>query len=319
MKHIKKIELVFENCECMDVTNSVGDFYIGDIYKEVRRIASNATATINTANLIYFQIYGNGEIKSCLFDSISSIDRLLTYNDITSIELTYADDTIESFYPNYDGEEINDNQTTKYYKGDVFVVISSEKTVDDIYTEEIMDDCIEHKDLCMNNSVTALNYLIENNWTKIYKQDDYVQLFNKDVNTNIIISKDFTNILSTTLNKNYIMSNKIMHDICNLVFNLCFMKNALTKEDIDDYKYICINKNNAFERDINGEVKIDFKFELNNSNINSSLTFNREKDNNRNKKLYDGTLSIENINLNVNDIYNFMWLLHEYVDNNFWR
>ena len=316
MKHIKKIELIFENCEHMDVTNAVGDFYIGEVTKEVYRVASNAISTVNSANLINFQIYGNGEIKGYLFDNIKPIDRLLEYNDITSIELTYTDDTKESFYPSYDGEELNDNQTMKMYKGDVFIVISPDKTVDDIYTDEVMESYIESKDFCMDESVTALNNLLQNNWTQIYKQNDYVQLFNKDLNTNIIISKDFTNILFTDINKNYIIPNKVMYDICTLVFNLCLMRGPLTEDKINEYKYINMNKNSSFKYDAEGEIKVEFNFKLSKT-INANLTFNRIHDNG--KKLLDGNINIEDNILYVNDVYNFMWLLHEYVDDNFWR
>ena len=274
MKHIKKIELIFENCEHMDVTNAVGDFYIGEVTKEVCRVASNAISTVNSANLINFQIYGNGEIKGYLFDNIKPIDRLLEYNDITSIELTYTDNTKESFYPSYDGEELNDNQTMKMYKGDVFIVISPDKTVDDIYTDEVMESFIESKVFCMDESVTALNNLLQNNWTQIYKQNDYVQLFNKDLNTNIIISKDFTNILFTDTNKNYIIPNKVMYDICTLVFNLCLMRGPLTEDKINEYKYINMNKNSSFKYDAEGEIKVEYNFKLSKT-INANLTYNR--------------------------------------------
>ena len=317
MKHIKKIELIFENCEHMDVTNAVGDFYIGEVTKEVYRVASNAISTVNSANLINFQIYGNGEIKEYLFDNIKPIDRLLEYNDITSIELTYTDDTVESFYPPYEGEELNDNQTMKMYKGDVFIVISPDKTVDDIYTEEIMDRYIESKDFCMDQSITALNNLIQNNWTQVYKQDDYIQLFHKDININVIISKDFTNMQFFNTNNNYIIPNKIMYDICSLVFNLCVLNSGyLTEDKINEYKYININKNSCFTHEKNGKIIVEFNFKLAKT-INAKLVFNRKG--NMQIDLFEGKINIDNNTLRVVDIYNIMWLLHEYVDDNFWR
>lgn len=318
MKHIKKIELVFENCEYIEVSNAIGDFYIGEITKEVTRIASNSIATFNDANLIYFQVYGNGEIKSHLWDNINPIDRLLKYNDITSIDITYIDDTVESFYPKYEGDEFNANQTMKKYKDDVFVVISPNKTVDDIYTEEIMDNLIDSKDFCMKEDVTALNNLKANHWIVLYQNDNYIQLLNDEV-ANIIITKDDTNILfKNSNNENYIIPNKVMYDICSLIFNLCFLKNSLSKEDIKEYEHLNIIEKSTFDNEAEGIIDVKFKFYLKHDTIYSTLEFDRDKDN-FNDKLLKGKLTIDKYDLPIEDVYNLMWILHTYLPDEFWR
>lgn len=315
MKHIKKIEIIFENCEYIDVTNAIGDFYIGEITKEVYRVASNAISMVNTSELINFQIYGNGEIKGHLWDNINPLDRILKYNDITSIELTYMDDTVESFYPKYDGEELNKYQTMKEYKGDIFIVISPNKTVEDIYTEEKMDDLIKSKDFYMNNDVTALNNLKDNHWIVLHKDYEYIQLLNDDI-ASIIINKNDTNILfKNSNNKNYIISNKVMYDICSLIFDLCFMKYNLSKERIEEYTHLNINLDSIFDNDTEGNIEIKFKFYIN-TNVYSTLQFNRDKSS---KDILSGNLIIEEYKIPIKDVYNLMWILHSYLLDEFWR
>lgn len=123
-KEIKTVELVLENLE--SVLFSVKDIVmlsINDIKKSIR--FSNEQTSINlTANEIIIEINSKANLYSAYshkwFDkqneSLLPFDRLMKYNDITAIELTYQDDSKDYIYANWPGDidENNKLQSSKF-------------------------------------------------------------------------------------------------------------------------------------------------------------------------------------------------------------
>ena len=92
---IKEIELVFENCEVITIPGKyIGRFYVGNICKSLSRIAVNSTRMYETAKKIVIEIHKDAETQNRQFGTEgddSTFDRILKWNDITSIEITLED------------------------------------------------------------------------------------------------------------------------------------------------------------------------------------------------------------------------------------
>lgn len=144
MHDIISIEFVFENCERFSIdAKYFASFYLGDIRGEFRRITHNAIVNMEIANVFYAGIFseGNGDYDSCGKTPRQKFDRLLAYNDITDIILRYDDGTRRQFFTLYNGDEVNAYQTVKRSAlGNLYIVIQDEKTVDDIYPDDEIND-----------------------------------------------------------------------------------------------------------------------------------------------------------------------------------
>lgn len=313
MEVVKKIKLIFENCEVIDITKAVGDFSIEGISKGIHRVASNCVGSFITADFVKFQIYGDGEFKNISFSDRPPFDRILTYNDITGIELTYNDDTIETIYPVFEGEEINKYQTTKEYKGDIFIVISKDKSFDSVYSEEFMNECIDAKDFCMDHKVKAVNELTAEGWKVVFDTEDALQIY-KD-RQSVVFSKDYTNISFFYPYKSYLLTNERMKNICSLIFDLCFMRRAMTNKLEEEYKQLIIDNKGFFSSKYEGDVNLPFSFFCKNEGkrIQAKLVFDRKIDGE--DKILDGYIEIEDYRLNTKELFNFLWIVQDMGDN----
>lgn len=108
MKHIKSIELIFENLDSFNIDQKyIGDFFLGECETQIKRNAVNTISRMEFANIVFFEIFKNGNEQYNEFDSgdlIYNFDRILEYNDISSILIEYDDDTSESFFVDYSPE-----------------------------------------------------------------------------------------------------------------------------------------------------------------------------------------------------------------------
>lgn len=135
---IKEIELVFENCEVITIPGKyIGRFYVGNIRKSLSRIAVNSTRMYETAKKIVIEIHKDAETQNRPFgteDDDSTFDRILKWNDITSIEITLEDaynkENKEEHYVFYtdwigDSEYENEGQKSKRSElGHLYIVIT---------------------------------------------------------------------------------------------------------------------------------------------------------------------------------------------------
>lgn len=160
---LKNITFVLENCDSITIDGKyIGDFYVGDIKREIKRIASNAICEMNITNNFMIEIHKDANVKRCDFFDVFSFtdkenshmtfDRFLECNDITSIDFVLEEESNDfdypckaySYYVNWvgDSDYVNEAQKTYLSKaGHLYIVISKEEYVSDFFDlEEINDE-----------------------------------------------------------------------------------------------------------------------------------------------------------------------------------
>ena len=145
MRHIQSIEFVFENCEVFSMdAQYFGHLHIGDIRRSIDRIACNSIGDMDIAHEFYAEIFSEGDGDydfSGDTNRFVKFDRILAWDDITSVTVHFDDGTEEDLYLDYDGEEVNDNQTTKLSAlGNLYIVVQHGKTVNDIFPDDEIND-----------------------------------------------------------------------------------------------------------------------------------------------------------------------------------
>ena len=148
MLDIKEIELVFENCESMTVPrNVIGQFDVEDVCTHIHRVAANAISKYQVANKIAIEIFSEFDSEYFPFDvhdedwKDSRFHRIVTCNDITSIEVVYQDDTRDIFYADFDGEYDNANQKSMISSlGNLYIVIGKDMSMSNIFSDEYVED-----------------------------------------------------------------------------------------------------------------------------------------------------------------------------------
>lgn len=156
MNNIKKVEFVFENCECFEIDEKYfGMFQIADIKTEIYRIACNAISKLTTAYTVALEIFSeaNTDYNPCGSSERSKkFDRITSWRDITSIILYYDDGKEETYYVDYvekqDGVLGTENINQRTYissLGNLYLVITKDKDIKDFFeTDEI--ECKESLD-----------------------------------------------------------------------------------------------------------------------------------------------------------------------------
>lgn len=108
-KYVHRISIVFENCESIDniKIDDIDSFYIkyDDIVQkwavdciEKYPITKDVYITLSKSADREYYAFGDKEH----FDKSSVFERILSYNDITQIHITYEDDTEETYLVSYD-------------------------------------------------------------------------------------------------------------------------------------------------------------------------------------------------------------------------
>ncbi len=151
MLDITKITITYENCEVMDfMPEDFGTFLMADIHEEIHRIALNSIAKQKIAGTVAFEIFGEADTTYDSFGEESKdtkFARIIHWNDITAIDLTYDNGITEEYFVDYK-EEIegalgSPNVFQKTYVsglGNLYIVISKEKNVRDMFPEEKTED-----------------------------------------------------------------------------------------------------------------------------------------------------------------------------------
>ncbi|MCM1324381.1 MAG: hypothetical protein NC218_09480 [Acetobacter sp.] len=164
--NLKSITFGFENCESITIDGKyVCQFLVDDIHAYFARIACNAITKVDIADTFVIEIAAMADKPYKAFGQLdpttSKFKRFLAYNDITSIDFTlyndYGDEPNEETYSYWlgwkgDCEEINEAQTTYLSDlGNLYIVVSKDKTFDDYFNKEEINDKDEtsfHFDMC---------------------------------------------------------------------------------------------------------------------------------------------------------------------------
>lgn len=144
MKNIKAIEFVFENCECLTVDSKyIGDLLIEGFETKVRRFGVNAIREYTSCERIDLIIYKDGNLTSESYgDKCSVFDRILNWNDITSIYLKYEDNTEQEIFVPWEGENDYSNEAQSSFVSEEHLYMTINKdcqSVHDVYTDETVE------------------------------------------------------------------------------------------------------------------------------------------------------------------------------------
>ena len=171
---LKYITFGLENCDQITIEGKyVGDFVVQDIKTEIKRTACNAIDRIDSVDTFAVEIHKDVNKERYQFNQTDyedwkqmTFDRLNQYHDITSIEFELYDDyatetdnethcTEHYFYWvvwSGESDETNDAQSNYVSKdGNLYIVISKDKTVEDFYDKNEIDDSSAmdfHFDMC---------------------------------------------------------------------------------------------------------------------------------------------------------------------------
>lgn len=157
---IRKLELVLENCEVVTIDGKyIGDFHIGDIRKELSRMACNHIDLMEVCHDFCLEIHKDANKRYAPFgdekSSTLTFDRLMQYNDITSIIVHLYDqyneetkndeskDQVEHYYVQWEGESDyeNDVQHSKVAKtGWFYMTIGKDVNLEDMFQADEVDD-----------------------------------------------------------------------------------------------------------------------------------------------------------------------------------
>ena len=129
--NIKKIELVFENCEVIILyPEDLENFIVQNFTSNIHRCACNSISKFTSAD-VYFCIFKEARRteKTPWGANQDIFDRINSYNDITSIDITYDNDKVETIYTIWKDEdcyaESNEYQKVRLTeRGDLKVFIA---------------------------------------------------------------------------------------------------------------------------------------------------------------------------------------------------
>lgn len=157
---IRKLELVLENCEVVKVDGKyIGNFYAGDIKKEIARMACNHIDMMEICHSFYVEIHKDANKRYESFGDKDwktlAFDRLTKYNDITSVIIHLYDqydedaredeskDTVYNYLIHWVGDDDCENpaQKSKIAKtGWLYLVIGENVKMEETFPDEEVDD-----------------------------------------------------------------------------------------------------------------------------------------------------------------------------------
>lgn len=157
---IKQIRFVLENCETFEISGrNIGWILLDDISETIVRTAINQADTIRYCKRFEIEIFSEADITYHPFNvedlEKTVFKRLTEGNDITLIEITWEDDTIDSFRPEWYGESefFNDGQNAIVSDlGNLYIAINRDfynrtKSIYDIFPRMDEDDTLRNKEM----------------------------------------------------------------------------------------------------------------------------------------------------------------------------
>lgn len=142
----KKVELYLENCELITIERK----YLGHIYMSnfTESISRHDKSLIHSTVVNEFAIEIHRSLdettkKQGLFGEYTPLQRLNKWNDITQIEIFYEDGTSRHFYAHWHDDDQYNNRYQKNKMnnfGDLYIVISETKGIDDYSSDYLIND-----------------------------------------------------------------------------------------------------------------------------------------------------------------------------------
>ena len=145
MKRIKAIEFIFENLECLTVDSKyIGDFSMEGFETKIMGAGVCTIREYTTCEKIDLVIYKDANITVESYgDKYKVFDRILSWNDITSICLKYEDDIEREIYvPWYEENNPYNNKAQSSFISDEHLYLTINKdcqNVHDLYTDETVE------------------------------------------------------------------------------------------------------------------------------------------------------------------------------------
>ena len=145
MKKIKAIEFGFENCECITIDSKyIGDFSMEGFETKIMGAGVCTIREYTTCEKIDLVIYKDANITVESYgDKYKVFDRILSWNDITSICLKYEDDIEREIYvPWYEENNPYNNKAQSSFMSDEHLYLTINKdcqSVHDVYTDETVE------------------------------------------------------------------------------------------------------------------------------------------------------------------------------------
>ncbi|EPD81343.1 MULTISPECIES: hypothetical protein [unclassified Paenibacillus] len=142
-KDIVRIELVLENCECIEVDRKyISSLHIDGIKSS---IIANKNSIVKSDHCSYFFLAANRNGNECYGDYGNSQGtyKRLGEGDITSVNILYDNHTEETYYTAWSDES---NQVNKWQDsyinqfGDIFITICESKSIEDNHIKKDLND-----------------------------------------------------------------------------------------------------------------------------------------------------------------------------------
>lgn len=154
------ITFVFENCDKITIDGKyIGDFLVDDIETYFKRIACNSISKIEVTNTFAIEIHKDANKERYQFDQICCEDwKQLIFDRFQNGDITHVDFELEEQYLDEDntpkkhehsysvvwgGDNVFYNEAQKTYiskVGHLYIVISKDKNVEDLFDKEWIDD-----------------------------------------------------------------------------------------------------------------------------------------------------------------------------------
>ena len=155
---LKYITFTLENCDQITIEGKyVGDFYVGDIISEIKRIACNSIMKMNITKEFAIEIHKNANkthyvlgLEKCKY---TVFEILTSHNNITSIEFELEEQYIKDekipkfehykYFVNWTGDSdfVNDSQKSYISKpGHLYLVIDKKSNIEDYFDSEEIDN-----------------------------------------------------------------------------------------------------------------------------------------------------------------------------------
>lgn len=109
MKTVTQIDITFENCDYTIISAEyISDMYMSDFESKIIHDGINILKK-TYAKKIYLQFPFEGNVP-ILYGGLLFFDRVREWNDITSIEVYYDDNTSEVYFVDWDENGLGENK-----------------------------------------------------------------------------------------------------------------------------------------------------------------------------------------------------------------